>query len=498
MVRLGRADLLSFSRWPLGYTDGYELWACQKDWQERIQGAYKRRLADTTESSNLCILAPSEHGKSYAMDIPFCLWALARNRNLRIAIVGSKDDLAQKIGFGVDRLFKARGEELSKFGLVPGWPWNADRKYLVRDDDRSLDPSLTFIGPETEIQGLRFDIIILTDVATFKNQRSENTRSAIHEWLFNTVMPRLEPWGFVLAEGHHVHDEDIYTVLEDQENEWQVSKYRAIIEEPSEDNGGKAKLLAPERWTYKELDKIRHRSPATFSLIYQNIPITRTGVTSKECLDKALDRTRPFIHSPYPGMEKAFCEVHLGFDLAFSTQRWSKYSVCVVVGIDDLGVQHLLSGWRLRLLPPQLRAKMVMEILKWRPTKAHIEANAAQVYVVHDVAKELGEFRSVVNPVYTVKDNPEDKAEYGIGELIGLFASQKAIVPYGNHDAQQFTDQLFTEIINYPGRYTDVAMAWAILLRGMSKSKKTERKCIPFRGLARSVANLRHPNWKTL
>lgn len=493
MVRLGRADLRSFSRWPLGYEGKYELWKWQAAAQDRVQGAYKRKLVSTTESTHLCLLAPSEHGKSYAMVIPFVLWALGRNRNLRVGIVGSKDNLAEKFGFGIDRLFKTRSVELEKFGLVPGYPWNAQVKYLVRDDDRNLDPSISFIGPETEIQGVRFDILIFTDVATFKNQRSELTRTNIEDWIMNTMMPRLEPWGFALAEGHHVHEDDLYTKFEDLPEDWSVVKYHAIINEPCEENNYKAELLAPERWTYAELSKIRHRRPITFQLIFQNIAVAKVGITSRENLEKALDRSRPLIYSPLQGMELAFQSLHLTFDLAFSKQRWSKYSVMLAIGIDEQGVQHLLGGWRARLLPLQLRAKMVVEILKWRPTKVHIEANAAQIYVVHDVKEKLGDFAKVVNPVYTVEDKPEDADAFGIGELVELFTSQHALVPYGNRDAQELVDQLFVEIINYPSRYTDVAMAWAIMLRGLRGVKKQERKCIPFAGLTRSVSMMRLP-----
>ncbi len=494
LIHLGRADLISFSRWPLQYKGDYKLWECQQEWQELAQKMYKARLKDPINGKQLCLLAPSEHGKTYGLDIPFIMWVLARNRNLRVGIVGSKDDTAINIGHGIDRMFKNHAGALAEFGLVPGYPWNAQQKFLQRDDDKLIHPSIFCIGPDTEIQGHRFDVIFLTDFCTFKNQATKEKRDKLLAWMMNTLFPRLEPWGFVIAEGHHVDAEDIYTELEEMKDEWVVKKYSAILEEPCIENKNTAKLLAPEQWAYKQLNRIRHRDPGTFQLIYQNIPVARSGMVSKEVLDRMLDRSRPFVYTPFPGIEKAYQEIHLGFDLAFSKNRWSKYSVCVVVGIDENGRQDLLGGWRLQLLPQGLHAKIVRDILKWRPTKAHIEANAAQIYVVDDVRKSLGTFSSVVNPVYTLKDDPTDKQEFGIGELVGKFASGDATMPYGNHDAQVFSDQLISELVNYPGRYTDVAMAWAILLNGLSKFKRVVRRCIPFRGISRSVSrSLRKP-----
>ncbi len=492
LIDLGRADLVSFSRWPLGYEGQYSLWACQKEWQELAQEMYEMKLADPVAGRNLCILAPSEHGKTYGLDIPFILWALGRDRNLRIAVVGSKDELAEKIGNGIDRLFKTRGMELAEFGLKVGHPWNAQEKHLVRDDDKMLDPSISFIGPDTEFQGRRYDIIFLTDFATFKNQRSPEARAKLTDWLNQSLFPRLEPWGFVMAEGHHVAAGDIYCEFEEAEDEWKVVKYRAIIEEPTIENGNIAKLLAPEHWSYKQLSRIRHRSPAVFQLIYQNIVVDLSATISRATLEAALDRSRPMVYAPFPELRLAYKEIHMGFDLAFSTNRWSKYSVCVVVGTTHEGRDDLLYAWRLRMLPPQLRAKMISDIIKWSPDRIHIEANAAQIYVVYDVKTSLGALAERINPVYTSKDDPELMPEAGVGELVTQFQTMTATLPYGNHDAQVISDQFINELANYPGRYTDCVMAWAILKQGKKRDKRSERKTIISRGLTRSVSAQRH------
>lgn len=494
IIALARADLVTFSAYPLGYKGEYKLWDCQREWQERAQAAYEARLANPKEGRHLCLLAPSEHGKTYGLDIPFILWVLARNRNLRIGVVGSKDELAQKIGNGIDRLFRVRGEALAKFGLLPGYPWNAEEKYLQRDDDRLLDPSIRFLGPDSELQGCRFDVVFLTDFATFKNQRTEESRQKLREWLFNTLMPRLEPWGFIMAEGHHVDARDIYTEFEEMEDEWQVIKYRAIIDEPSQENGNTARLLAPEHWSYRQLARFRHRSPSTFQLIYQNNPIEKVSTISREVLERSLDRTRPLLYSPIDDIQRAYKEIHYSFDLAFSTNRWSKYSVGLVIGITEDGREDLLSGWRLRLLPPQLRAKLIGEILKWKPvlTKAHIEANAAQIYVVEDVRKALGAASGVVNPVYTGEDDPETMPEASVGELVTQFNTGMATLPYGNHDAQALADQIINELVDYPGKYTDCVMAWAIGKNGRRRERPLERTSFRTRGFG-GIARMRHP-----
>ncbi len=493
LIELGRADLVSFSRWPLGYQGPSALWNCQKEWQEKIQEAYEARLADTVGGRHLCLLAPSEHGKTYGMDIPFILWALARNRNLRIGVVGSKDDLAANLGHGIDRLFKRRGDDLAKFGLIPGYPWNAYDKFLVRDDDKVIHPSITFLGPDTEVQGVRFDIIFLTDFATFKNQRTVESRRKLLDVIDHTIFPRLEPWGFVVAEGHHVHAEDIYTEFEERYEEWKILKYKAIIEEPSQENNGKAKLLAPEQWTFKQLDRIRARRPGVFKLIYQNYPIQQSGMVSRDLLDQCLDRSRTLQTHGAPEVVNAYERIVIGVDPAFTIKRYSSYSVCLVWGIYANGARKdLLAGWRLKILPPILRTKIVSTIFAWNPDAVFIEANAAQVFFVQEVQARLGKKADVVKPVYSLGNQPDNSVEQLMGECVSQCEAKLVTFPYLGEDARSLVDQLFNELVNFPECQTkDVAMAWNIMENGLKSTDESVRKSHKAPGFGRRN-NARH------
>lgn len=485
LIEFARNDLVAYSRWPLGYKDQYTLWRCQAEWQEQVQEAYEAKLLDPLKGRHLCLLAPSEHGKTYGLDIPFILWALSRNRNLRIGVVGSKDDLAANIGHGIDRLFKTRAAELEKFGLVPGYPWNAYEKFLQRDDDKLIHPSIMFLGPESEVQGVRFDIIFLSDFATFKNQRTPESRAKLLDWIDHTLFPRLEPWGFVVAEGHHVDPADIYTELEDRDEEWKVIRYRAIIEEPTEENGGKGKVLAPEQWSYKQLNRIRAKRPSVFQLIYQNTPVERAGIVQRATLEAALDRSRSLRHYSDPDIASAYRDIVIGIDPAFTIKRYSSYSVALVWGVTDTGHMDLLGGWRLKLLPPQLKAKIVQTILAWNPTQVFIEANAAQIFLVKEVQQSLGKLAGKVKPVYTLASDPDTSIEQLMGECVSKVEAGLVTFPYMGQDAQSLVEQLFLEIVNFPNAKTkDVAMAWNITENGLHKTLNNERRSIKFRGIS--------------
>jgi len=480
LIQLGREDLVSFSRWPLGYQGPYKLWGCQREWQEIAQEAYLARLRDTVDGRHLCLLAPSEHGKTYGLDIPFILWVLARNRNLRIGVVGSKEDLAANIGHGIDRLFKQHGDKLAEFGLIAGYPWNATDKFLQRDDDKLIHPSIKFIGPETEIQGLRFDLIFLTDFCTFKNQRTPESRAKLLDWLDHTLFPRLEPWGFIVGEGHHVDPDDIYTELEEREEEWKVIKYQSIVEEPSADNGNRGKVLAPEQWSYKQLARIRSRRPAVFQLIYQNIPIQRTGIVSRGIFEACFDRSRTLQLYSSPEVRAGYEKIVIGIDPAFTIKRHSSHSVCLVWGIRPNGEgKDLLGGWRLKLLPSALRAKIVATVMSWDPDEIYIEANAAQVFFVQEVRNRLGRFADRVKSVYTLANDPDTSVEQLMGECVAQAEAGLVTFPYLGQDAQSLTEQLVVEVVNFPNSKTkDTIMAWNIMENGLKNAKKLQRRTV--------------------
>lgn len=492
LVFLGREDLVSFSRWPLGYTGNYALWACQQKWQELAQDCYLAKLADPQNTRNLCVLAPSEHGKTYGLDIPFILWALARNRNLRIGIIGSKEELAANIGHGIDRMFKAHGAELARFGLIPDYPWNAYAKFLQRDDQKLIHPSLSFLGPESEMQGMRFDIIFLSDLPTFKNSTTVEMRKRLEDWYYTVLHPRLEPNGFIMAEGHHVDPEDLYaTVMEPEDSDFRTAKYKAIIEEPEYYNGNTAKLLAPERWTYRKLDMIRGLDVGTFNLIYQNMTVARQSFADRSALDRMLDRSRPLLNHCPDEVRLAYRQIVMSVDPAWTIGQNSAYSACLVYGIREDSGRELLGGWRLKLLPPQLKAKLVQTFLAFMPDVCFMEANAAQVFLLGEVRQMLGVLATRVRPVYTLKES-QHSPETCVGLIVRKIEGGFYTLPYQGEPAVQLAEQFMSELLNFPGKVKDVIMSAAILENGMGAFlENLQRFEVRRLGLTESVAALR-------
>lgn len=504
LVNFGRSNLTAFARWPLGMRGRYELWKCQREWLSVIQDAYYAKLRDHDlpeddptkgQARHLVILAPSEHGKTTGMVLPFVLWVLARNRNLRVMVAGSKDTLAQNIGFGVDRHFANRPDDIASFGLIQGTPWKSEEKYVQRDNDNLIHPSMIFVGPESEFQGKRADVIVVTDLCTFKNMRTPESRAKIADWFHETLEPRLEPWGFILVEGHRVDADDFYSELE-EDGDYRVMPYRAIVQDRTAEQP--EKVLASEQWTYGKLCRMRERKPVWFSTVMQNSPRPKQTAVSRESLERCFDRSRPMLTHLLPEVRAAYKEIQMRLDPAFAINRWNSHSACHVVGVTETGQRDVLAGWRLKLLPHQLKAKFVTTALTFKPDVMYVEANAAQILLVEAIKEKLGpELARKVVPVYTVtnEQTPEDSVEQGVSDIVVLMESGAITLPYRGLEAQTFSEQFVAEIVSYPPankhRSPDVLMAFHVGERGMRKIEKNSRRTIRTGGLVRSVAAAR-------
>lgn len=498
LVALGRENLTAFARWPLGMRKNYELWGCQREWLHLIQEHYFARLKDPKVGKHLAIIAPSQHGKTTGIVLPFVTWVMARNRNLRVIVAGSKDNLAENIGYGVDRQFANNSKKLEKFGLLQGTPWKSDEKYLQRDNDMMIHPSMLFVGPTSEFQGKRADLIVVTDLATFKNQRTPESRKMIRDFFYDSLEPRLEPWGFILVEGHRVMAEDFYSELE-EDPEFTMRTYRAIVSEPGEAPDGRAVVLAPEQWDYERLHVTRSKKPVWFRTVMQNSPTPAQSAVSRESLERAFDRSRHLLSTIDDVTRAAYKEIQMRVDLAFSVKRWSHFSVCLIVGVTESGQRDVLAGWRLKLLPHQLEAKLVSSIHLFRPDRIFIESNAAQIIFIDNVRKHLDEAtRSRVFPVLTESDpnNPDNTVERGVSDIIVLFETGQVTLPYAGQAGQELSEQFVAEIVGYPPtnkhKSPDVLMAFHVGERGMKNLQKSERKTTFTRGMTRSIAGARH------
>lgn len=227
-------------------------------WIKRACTLYDEAKRDN-DQRKLLLLGPRKHGKTESI-ITFCLRTVCRDRNVRILIVSNKEGNAKKRLRRIKRL-------LAKKRVVDDWCsgdpeeslgpfrdkeslWTQTAIEVIRDTD-AIDPTVEAVGIGGAITGGHFDIIIFDDVEDPSRVKTAAARKETRDWYEGTVVPMLEPDGFMFVIGTRKHHRDLYAhMMEDAS--FEVIHDRAFVREPDvirpiyEVRGGRRVLVTVE------------------------------------------------------------------------------------------------------------------------------------------------------------------------------------------------------------------------------------------------------------
>ena len=464
---------------------GLKLWKCQIEWVDLFQAVIDG------DHRGLQLLAPADHGKTSRLVIPAILWLLARDKSNRIAIIGNCDEYAEQIGRAVKTRIERQGILESEFGLRRGIKWADNEIHIDRPNWEEKDASLLCRGVGADVQSQRFDYIIGDDMATRKNSRTESQRAAIKTYFFTDLESRMDEKplankGKYLLTGHRVDANDIYADNMGREEEgWLYRCDKAILDETAQ------KVLAPEHHTYEKLCRKRAKDTAGFDLVFQQETAAIGKFLTRTMMEKVRRPDLHFINSMTPDKRAEFKVTWLTLDPAFSTSRWSFYSVLMLWGMRADGAKVLLWGMRDKLVPDALERIMDMKFRLYMPDYFCIEGNAAQVMLLAYMKRMHPDHQSKFKTVYTTNQNGtlDD-------DLVRMFEQYggdkpKIELPYHGPTEQSFAQAMCEEFVSYPnGRTRDILMAQYIGEKGLGLIKQEERKgyILP-RGIIGAVAH---------
>ena len=132
-------------------------------------------------------------GKSKQFSVAYPVWLLGRKPRLRIAIVSKNSKIAKQLTNECAKLIEESADVREVFpNLKPGDIWNEGERVIERPPG-VRDPSIKPIGVNTDITGMRFDVVILDDVLDLENSRIQSRRDAVETWINSVLFSRLEP-----------------------------------------------------------------------------------------------------------------------------------------------------------------------------------------------------------------------------------------------------------------------------------------------------------------
>lgn len=333
------------------------------------------------------LVSPVEHGKSQQVAVGRVLWRLGQDTSRTIALIQGTSKMAEKtlsqIRAHIER--NARLREVFP-GLRPstnrGAPWTQSQ-ITVERSIVARDPSIQARGVFGDVVGSRLSDIVLDDVLTFENTRTEEQRKKLIEWFDTTVFTRLLPNGVIWAIGTPWHPEDLLHELE-KRPAFKGLRYSAVYN--PDDPPARWRPLWPEQWDLARLEERRQNMPeSTFVRKYLcRVRLDETSRFRRVWLTRMcqLGIGRTFTAEA----PKAF---HGGPKLPCFT------GVDLGVGAKDENAQTVI--FTLALLPDGRRLVADIEAGRWQApeildrlfsayrrfdSEVHVESNAAQAFLV--------------------------------------------------------------------------------------------------------------------
>lgn len=416
-------DFLVFQKVELGMEIGQH----HKVWNEHLMSG-----------SDVCEMAPRDHGKSESLVRAYALWKAKYDPWVKeILILGADQTSA------VRNLDKIKQKIEGTTSLKHLKPTGRNDPYSRTEIRLSNGKTIEAKGVGSPLRGGHPQLIILDDILNEKNSLTPDNRKEISDYFWAVIYPmkdkglqihRAKGWKSQIVTVGTAQDwDDLYHAF--LKNPGFVgSKMKAIID------AEKQEVLWPERYTYDDLVNIRAaQGPLMFSREYQNEPVSDdTTLFPRSLFDDLKDKDLSY-SSAYVGSNP----VYMGVDFSVPGSTDGDWTVIFV--FEYLVTEKkfkVLNYWRAK---PQSMQEQIHQIELWcqryNVTVGYLEDNMFQkVY-----AKHFADSSSLPLSGHTVHATSKNSLQHGILGFRPLFENQRWIFPYKTPGDQEKTDLIVTE-----------------------------------------------------
>jgi len=314
------------------------------------------------------VLAPREHTKSTTIrkwaTHQICDWT-----NVRVLLASHKEQLAKTFARDIMRNLE-RPELQKEFGYTIGKPWTRSEAFITTEIIRPhATATLSTVAVGVGVTGERFDIIIMDDLLTVKNQRSEKNRAIVKEWINSELFPALDslPTSKWIVVGTRKNIEDWYSELLDMPHWKSLTQKLYTIED------GVKTYLWPERFNEEvEAEKRAQMEPDEFAREFMNSPVASTGLRFRREWIKYYGGTSGV------SLPKADdLEIYIGIDPSGGKKNdRASYSALAVIAFDKRKEKqdiYVLDMVRSKLSLPEQEDIIRAKYEEWDPRRVNIE-----------------------------------------------------------------------------------------------------------------------------
>jgi len=315
------------------------------------------------------VLAPREHTKSTTVR-KYLLWKICTWLDVRILIAAHKEQLANS--FAGDIIRHLELPVLQKdFGFRLGKPWSRGQAFIQTDIIRPHSTAtLSTIAKEAGVTGERFDIIVMDDILTVKNQRTEKNRFQLREWINSALFPALDslPTSKWIVVGTRKNLEDWYSELLD------MPHWKTLVQKLYTHNkDGEKVYLWPERFNEEvEKEKRGQMEPDEFAREFMNSPIASKGIRFDPDWINYWGGTSG-VSLPH----EDHLQIYMGIDPSGGKKKdRASFSALAVIGFDTRPEKqdiYVLDMVRSKLSLPEQEDIIGAKYEEWDPFRVNIE-----------------------------------------------------------------------------------------------------------------------------
>lgn len=291
-------------------------------------------------------------------------------------------------------------------------------------------------GRGMNIKGRRPTKLILDDIESDEQVRSEVRRKKMENWLFNVILPSLDPEGGRFKM--------VGTVLHYQCLVLHVHQKYGGIKRAALEKDGKPSLdgtpLWPAVWTQQKLEKQKERMGTfNFSQEYLNEPMSDENADVKLAWIKRCGSIQL-----YDGQQKSLWTIHSALDPAISLKETADETAIVSVA-------------RKKVTPDNMLKIVVMNATHGKWNMSGITQQAKRVFdryphdrfICETVAFQEG-LRQILNTngVPARGSNPKGDKRSRLQRIVGL-------IEFGNIEFMEGTEDLITQLVQFPNTDED-------------------------------------------
>ena len=454
----------------------------------KLEDFHLRLIESATQKNRALILYPAGHGKTTLVSTLLPIWALCKDPNIRIAIIGKNDTEAEGIMSVIQSELVDNQELIRDFGPFrpepeSNKPWALGRISVAKRTRRAKEPTITVFGSSAKtVLGFRTDWTICDDVITEKNSSTPEQRRKIRDWFDLCVETGPEHvHSRLTVVGTRFDPADLYGDLEEMADPEDGSRIWEFQYEDAVADEEEHLTLWPERWPWKRLMQQKAKvGTLSFNKRYRNIAVDASRMVFKEEYVKG-----GWIRDvEYPGCLDRNYKVGdygdnwrrvSGFDPAIGGTRSAKFCAHTVLAQASCK-DHERCYWvidleRQQLTLPQQVETIISKHQQYQLICSMVEANSYQAGLLDAIKGKLDETGAAlsIEPHHTGRTNKPDP-ELGVQSMSPWFESGKVHIPWGDAHSMRKMKQLVEELIMYPGKTTDTVMSFWFAWRKLEHS----------------------------